>query len=273
MIQDKFFDPSRVDDIYFDRGLYFGDGVYEVLRSYKGKIFALDDHLARFERSMKEISILGLDINKVRERVEGAFAKAAIPDAKIYFHVTRGSGPRGHSWDDEMKPNFFLTVSELDDSSEIKEKGVAVSLYPDLRWKRCDIKSLNLLANVLANQDAVKKGCFEAILVNDDGYITEGSSSAFFSINDGKLITTPLAKNILPSITRKYVLKAAKTIGLEVIEKLLRPEEVKAFEETFIGVTTRDIVPVVEFDGVTIGNGMVGKLTKSFIDTFEIFTS
>jgi len=272
MIQDKILAPNDVDPIYFDRGSYFGDGVYEVLRSYNGKLFAFEDHMARFERNLNEIFIKGVDIDAVRERVLKAFAAGKIANAKIYFHVTRGSAPRSHNWSDDIKPNFFLTVSEIEDDRELKEKGVSVSTYPDLRWKRCDIKSLNLLANVLAHQDAANKGCFEAILINDDGYVSEGSSSAFFSIFDNKLITTPLAKNILPSVTRKYVLMAAERVGIGVEERSVTPEEVCNASELFIGVTTKDIIGVVEFDGAKIGDSKVGKWTKRLTEEFKSFT-
>ena len=156
MIGSKIIPFEEVGPEYLDRGIFFGDGVYEVLRSYNGKIFAIDEHIARFKRSLKEIEITGVDIDEIRTLVIKAFKKAEIADAKIYFHITRGSGKRDHLPDTNTKPNFFLTVQELKDDPKLKNDGVAVSLYPDIRWKRCDIKSLNLLANVLAKRDAEK---------------------------------------------------------------------------------------------------------------------
>ncbi|MHC4625040.1 MAG: aminotransferase class IV, partial [Planctomycetota bacterium] len=119
----------------FDRGTFFGDGVYEVVRSYNGKIFALDEHLQRFANSMAAIGITALDIADVRARVETAFAAAGIAKAKIYFHATRGSAPRDHAYEPDLQPNFFLTVTELSDDPAEKAAGIAVSTYPDLRWK------------------------------------------------------------------------------------------------------------------------------------------
>ncbi|MGA2171940.1 MAG: aminotransferase class IV [Sedimentisphaerales bacterium] len=273
MINDRITAMSEVGPEYLDRGTFFGDGVYEVLRSYNGKIFAIDEHMARFERSLAQIEIAGVDINEVRSRVTKAFEKAAIANAKIYFHITRGSGPREHLADTTMKPNFFLTVTELKENPKLKQEGVAVSIYPDLRWKRCDIKSLNLLANVLAKRDADKKGCWEALFVNDEGLITEGSSAAFFGILGGKLRTSPLAQNILPSVTRKYVLKAAKNIGLKVEEESLTTVQARTAAELFLAVTTRDIIPVVKFDGQTIADGRPGKWTNQLIEEFKKFTA
>jgi D-alanine transaminase len=270
MIQDRIVDYDKLDPAYLDRGTYFGDGVYEVLRSYGGRIFAIEKHLARFTSSLAAIDITGVDIDDIREKVQLAFDHASIDDAKIYFHVTRGAGPRNHGMSDALKPNFFLTITELGCTTAQKLSGISVSTYPDLRWKRCDIKSLNLLPNVLAKLDAEKKGCTEAILVNDKGEITEGSASSFFAVFSGekKLVTRPLGEDILPGITRELVAKIAVSAGLTVVEQALTPAQATEADELFIAVTTRDIVPVVEFDGVKIGSGVVGEVTKTLMAEF-----
>lgn len=268
MIQDKIVPFDQVDPTLLDRGTFFGDGVYEVIRSYNNRIFALDDHLQRFERSLREIEINNIDIEEIRQKVLKAFKKAGIDNAKIYFHITRGSAVRAHGVSETLVPNFFLTVTDLEDATEQKQNGIKVSTFPDWRWKRCDIKSLNLLANVLAKTDAEKKGCHEAILVNDDNQITEGSASAFFAIIGDVLVVHRLGVDILPSITRKVVLQLAQKAGLTPIEKTITPEEAACADELFIAVTTRDVVPVVEFDGKTIGDGKPGKHTKTLIEKF-----
>ena len=272
MIQDKMVPIEELEPVYLDRGTYFGDGVYEVVRSYDGKIFALEEHLQRFANSLAAIEITGVDIDQIRSRVRKASDAAGISNARIYFHVTRGSAPRSHTWDANLKPNFFLTVTEVPDDAEEKNKGIAVSTHPDWRWKRCDIKSLNLLANVLARADAAQKSCAEAILVNEAGLITEGAGSAFFTIFGRTLQTAPITANILPSITRKFALEAGKNIGLEVIEKSLTPQQASRSDELFIAVTTKDIVPVVGFDDKLIGDGKPGKYTKLLTQEFRSFT-
>jgi len=272
MIQDEITPIEQLEPVYFDRGTYFGDGVYEVLRSYDGKIFALEEHLQRFANNLAAIEITGVGIDRIRSRVQKAFNAAGISNAKIYFHITRGSAPRSHNWDDNLEPNFFLTVTELAEDKELKTKGIAVSTHPDWRWKRCDIKSLNLLANVLARADAAKKGCAEAILVDEAGLITEGAGSAFFAIFGRTLQTSPLTANILPSITRKFAIEAGKNIGLELIEKSLTPQQASCADELFIAVTTKDIVPVVKFDDKHIGDGKPGKYTKLLAQEFRSFT-
>jgi len=271
MIEDRIVPYAELDPVYLDRGTFFGDGVYEVVRSYDGRIFAIDEHMARFERSLREVDITGVDIADIRRRVERAFDDASIANAKIYFHITRGSAARNHGTPADLKPNFFLTVTELGESTAKKAGGISVSTFPDWRWKRCDIKSLNLLANVLARRDAEKKGCKEAILVNDAGEITEGASSSVFMVRAAakELVTRPLGPDILPSITRAVVLRIAEQARLRAVEQVIRPGEAAGADELFLAVTTQDIVPVVKFDQTTIGNGQPGQNTKNLIEAFR----
>ena len=228
--------------------------------------------LQRFAGSLSGVKITGVDIDLIRSRILRAFEAAGIANAKIYFHITRGSQPRDRVWNADLKPNFFLIVSEVTDNTEEKTKGIAVSTHPDWRWKRCDIKSLNLLANVLASTDAAGKGCGEAILVDEAGFITEGAGSAFFAVRSQILQTAPLTANILPSITREFAIKAGRNIGLDIIEKSLTPQQAADSDELFIAVTTRDIVPVVKFDQTTIGDGKPGRYTKMITQEFLSFT-
>jgi D-alanine transaminase len=265
--------------------MFFGDGVYEVLRSYQGCIFALDEHMDRFANSLRAVAIEGIQIDTVRQRVLDAFAAASLPNAKIYFHVTRGSALRDLAAHVPGGPNFFLTVTELVEDPVEKTRGIHVATQPDWRWKRCDIKSLNLLANVLARRAAEDLGCQEAILVDEQGCVTEGAASAFFAVRSDPgtvagqspvpavLQTAPLTANILPSVTRHYVLQAAAQIGLAVREESLTPELARGAEELFIAVTTRDLVPVVRFDQTEIGTGKPGPWVKRLQQAFDGFTS
>ncbi len=272
MIQDRIVSAGEVDPAHYDRGIFFGDGVYEVMRSYDGKLFALEEHLQRFANSLSAIEITGIAIEQIRTRVLKAFDAAGIANAKIYFHVTRGSAPRDRAWDGSLEPNFFLNLSEVADNTDDRTKGIAVSTHPDWRWKRCDIKSLNLLANVLAANDATRKGCGEAILVDEAGLITEGAGSAFFAIRGQTLRTAPLTANILPSITREFTLKAGRNIGLEIVEESLTVEQAAGSDELLIASTTQDIVPVVKFDGKPVAAGTPGEHAKLLAEEFRSFT-
>jgi D-alanine transaminase len=270
IVNDDLIPLSKLAPVYQDRGVFFGDGVYEVLRSYNGRIFELDAHLGRFERSLKEIWIEGIEIGQIRKKVVRAFEESGYANAKCYFHITRGSEPRNHQPGKDLKPNFFLTLNELKDKPGEKEHGIKVCTCPDLRWKRCDIKSLNLLPNVMAKMIAEQKGCYEAILVNDAGHITEGSGSAFFAVDAKRkvLITHPLGQEILPSITRSVVVRIARNCGLGIVEESLTPLQAVSCDELIMAVTTKDIVPIVKFDEQTIGNGQCGRHTRALIEEF-----
>ncbi|MCI0499452.1 MAG: aminotransferase class IV [Planctomycetales bacterium] len=273
MIDDQMLPLGDLAKTYLDRGLYFGDGVYEVIRSYDGHIFALDEHLARFERSLREIQINTVSISEIRQKVVAAVERSGFPNAKVYFHITRGSEARDHLPSPGLVPNFLMTVSELHDKPEIKQKGIAVSTQPDWRWKRCDIKSLNLLPNILARIEAQKTGASEAILVGDDGTITEGAGSAFFAI-DGKekaILTRPLGHEILPSITRMMIMQIARNAGLTVAERALTPAQAARCDELFIAITTKDVVPVTQFNGKPVGSGQCGECTRRLITEFSNF--
>ena len=267
MVGDRFIETEKLDSAYLDYGTFFGDGVYEVLRSYDGKIFAMEEHLARFKRSLEEVDIEGINIETIRQRVLKAFEKFKAPNAKVYFHITRGSGLRDHATEG-LVPRFFLLISEIEDASEQKETGISVMTVPDTRWKRCDIKSLNLLPNVLAKRLAHKRGCAEAVFVDDKGFITEGASSAFFAVFGNKLQTSPLAANILPSITRQFVLEVYSNTGLELLGKQIKAEDATKADELFIAVSSKDIVPVVKFNEIQIADGKPGKYTKLLMDEF-----
>ncbi|HOK66578.1 MAG TPA: aminotransferase class IV [Anaerohalosphaeraceae bacterium] len=258
-----------------DRGLFFGDGVYEVLRSYHGRIFALEEHLSRFERSAAEIQLGGFDIAQIRSRILEAFEKAGFRTAKIYFHLTRGCELREHLPGPNLKPSFFLTVQELHDDPKKKQHGIRVCTHPDLRWKRCDIKSLNLLPNVLARIEADRKGCTEALLVNDKGLITEGAGSAFFAVNgkEKTLYTHPLGPEILPSITRAVVLRIARDVGLTPVEQAVTPQQAAQMDELFLAVTTKDILPITQFDGNPVGTGRPGPCTAALLKQFQEYVA
>ncbi len=268
VVQEKIIPLDELNPAYLDRGTFFGDGVYDVMRSYSGHIFAFDDHIARFEYSLREIGITGVDIEAIRRKIIYAFDQANIDDCMIYFHITRGSALRSHDWDSNIEHNFFLTITNLISPDPIKKTGVSVCSHQDLRWKRCDIKSLNLLPNVMAKRKAHEKNCFEAILFDSDGNITEGSSSAFFAVIDGCVITRPLGPEILSSVTRKYVKLIARDLGVNFIERPLTLDEARSADELFLGVTTRDILGVVEFDSAVISNAKVGPVTRLFEDAY-----
>lgn len=186
-----------------DRGFLFGDAIYEVIRIYAGKPFLLDDHWARLERSLREIRISGVDLDRLRRRMTDTIAAEPFREAMVYLQITRGSAAtRTHAFPAHVKPLELLWVQELTHTYEEEQQlGVGVFLQSDLRWGRCDIKSTNLLGNVLVHQAVREAGCAEAVLYLADGTLTEASHSSFFGVLDGVIRTTPLHPGILPGCT------------------------------------------------------------------------
>ena len=247
-----------------DRGLFFGDGVYEAVALCRGRIFALDQHLQRFERSLAELDMLEkVDLSVIRVRINRAVEESQMADALIYFHITRGRAPRSHNYRDDYHPNFLLTVRTPPPLAPEQAAGIT---HPDWRWKRCDIKSLNLLANVMAKHAAVKAGAYEALLVDEKGLITEATSSSAFMIKDHTLKTAPLTANILPGITRELLFNWAEQLSLSVREESFTPAQALAADELMVVGTTSLVTAITQLDGQSIADGNRGPFTAKLRD-------
>ncbi|MBX3343663.1 MAG: D-amino-acid transaminase, partial [Nitrospira sp.] len=253
-----------------DRGFQFGDGVYEVIRTYRGKPFALDEHLARFERSAQALHLsLGLTKDQWMALVQEGLRLSQFPETKIYLQVTRGQAPRDHLFPASTVPTTVLTFRELHPlDASIRKAGVGAVTVDDIRWGRCDIKSVNLLANVLARQRAKEAGVFEAILVRD-GLVTEGSVSNVMVVRNGVVETAPEGHRILSGVTRAMVLELARKEGLPVVETFVGREDLLAACEVFLTGTTVEVLPVVRIDGQPIGAGVPGPLSQRLSRRWE----
>lgn len=252
-----------------DRGFQFGDGVYEVIRTYNGCPFALETHLARLDRSAK-----ALDLTQPYSSVEWTdhvlegIRRAAYPEAKIYIQVTRGVAPRDHAYSAEATPTVVMTVREfhpLDRS--IQAAGVEAMTVEDIRWGRCDIKSINLLANVLARQQVKQARVFEAILVRA-GLVTEGAVSNVMVVHGGAVVTAPEGPRILSGVTRAVVLNLALSEGVPVQERFVSQSDLYEADEVFLTGTTVEVLAVVRIDGKVIGNGRPGPIAQRLAASF-----
>jgi len=249
-----------------DRGFQYADGVYEVLATYGGQPHGMEAHLLRLERSLGELRI-ECDIREYGlEGIIGeAIARGDFKESLIYIQITRGVAPRNHEFplaSAGVSPTVVVTVKELARPQASQyETGVKVVSLPDLRWKRCDIKTVALLPNVLAKQQAAEAGAFEALLVDEAGRVTEGSSTSSFRVSDGEIWTTPLGGHILPSITRDSLLRAARDLEIPVREEFSLLEEYLQADEVFLAGTTTESMPVVQVDDTTIGSGAPGPVT------------
>lgn len=253
-----------------DRGYQFGDGVYEVVKVYNGELFTATEHIDRFYDSAEKIRItIPYTKDKLHQLLHQLVEANNIDTGHVYFQITRGAGPRNHIFPgDDVKPVITGNAKENPRPLENFEKGVKATFVEDIRWLRCDIKSLNLLGAVLAKQEAYEKGCYEAILHRDE-IITEGSSSNIYGIKDGVLYTHPANNLILNGITRQVIIKCAAEIGLTVNEQAMTKEQLLAMEEVIVSSTTSEVTPVIEIDGTVIGNGTPGEWTRKLQAQFE----
>ncbi|MGZ9189731.1 MAG: D-amino-acid transaminase [Nitrospira sp.] len=246
-----------------DRGFQFGDGVYEVIRTYRGQPFSIEAHLARLERSAKALQLpFGRTRAQWTSLIHEGLRLSRFPETKIYLQITRGQAPRDHPFPLDLAPTTVLTFRELRPfEPSVRNAGVQAMTVEDIRWGRCDIKSVNLLANVLARQRAKEAGAFEAILVRG-GMVTEGSVSNVVVVRNGALQTAPEGNRILSGVTRAIVLELAKKDGLPVSEAFVSREDMLTASEVFLTGTTVEVLSVVGVDGQAIGDGTPGTVSR-----------
>jgi D-alanine transaminase len=250
-----------------DRGFVFGDGVYEVLRIINGRPFAATFHNARLKRSLGGVRISlatadspesFLEIGKQLLKENGLLQGEAI----MYMQITRGATTRAHNFPPAgTPPTIYISVARFTPYSEQAKNGAPAITHPDLRWGRCDLKTLNLLPNVLASQVAKERGAFEAMLIRD-GVVTEGTKTNFFGVIDGSLRTHPSDNHILPGITRSVLHDLARSVKIDVDESPIRSSEIPKLTELFLTGTTTDVMPVVSLDDKPVGKGKPGELTR-----------
>ena len=246
-----------------DRGYQFGDGVYEVIRVYAGRIYHLEDHLERLESSAKAIGLSKVYPNaRWKKILTQVLARSSYPEAKLYIQITRGTAPRDHAFPKKLRPNVVVTVRKMTPVDPIlREQGVSVITVPDLRWGRCDIKSINLLPNVMAREKARSAGAFEALFVRD-GLVVEGAGCNIFAVFRDQIVVPPKGPAVLPGITREVVIQLAREGRDPLVEKGIPLPEILKADELFLTGTTIEILPVVKVDGRPIGNGKPGRLTR-----------
>ena len=254
-----------------DRGFQFADGVYEVIATYGGKPYAVREHMQRLENSLEALKIFYCPTrDRLVEKIADGIDACGFSEVLVYIQVTRGAAPRHHEFP-QPKPNptLVMTFKELNRlPQDLYENGVKVISAPDLRWGRCDIKSIALLPNVLAKQAAHEKRAFEALLVDRLERVTEGSSTSAFCVRGGVLYTAPEGTHILPSVTRQILIELAGSMGLAVCESFSSLAEFQEADEVLLAGTTTEAIGVVDIDGVTIGGGRPGTVTRQLRAAF-----
>ncbi|MFM8550866.1 MAG: D-amino-acid transaminase [Nitrospiraceae bacterium] len=253
-----------------DRGYQFGDGVYEVIRTYRGAPFQVEAHLARLERSAAAIGLPMPYPNREWTRlVMEGIRRAGFAESKVYIQLTRGVAPRDHAFPAECRPTAVMTIRELRPlAPAVYDAGVEAVTFEDLRWGRCDIKSVNLLANVLARHRAKEAGVFETIFIRE-GAVTEGSVSNVMIVTAGRVVTAQEGVHILSGVTRSLVLDLAHAAGVPVDERAATVEELHGADEVFLCGTTVEVLPVVRVDGRMVGTGKPGPVTGTLCERFK----
>jgi len=254
-----------------DRGFLFADGAYEVVRVYGGRIFQAAEHWMRLERSLRELRMsvpAGLSFPAVAEVL---IEKNGLGqgDATIYLQVTRGAAPRLHTFPDaSTPPTVYAFAAPFTAQPQKMTAGARVTMTPDQRWSRCDIKSISLLPNILAAQLAKERGAEEAILVRD-GLVTEGSKTNFAAVYDGQLVTHPQNNHILGGITLNVILRLCRELNIRVKESGIIATELKAADEAMLFGTTAEVMPVVQVDDWKVGDGKPGPVTRRLQEAFR----
>lgn len=249
-----------------DRSFLFGDGIYEVIRVSSGVMFEPEAHLERMEYGLRGIRIrLPKDTNPERllELSRMLLERNGLQagEATVYLQVTRGTAPRTHAFPSVATPaTVYLSTARFHPLLELQRVGAAAITLPDIRWSRCDLKTVNLLPNVLGKQQAAEAGAFEAIFLRD-GAVTEGASTNVFGVIDGEIRTFPSCTYILSGITRAVVLELIAERGLPFRETPILAGELPRLQELFVTGTTTDVQPIVRLDGRPIGDGAPGPIT------------
>lgn len=254
-----------------DRGFLFADGVYEVVRWYEGFFFDMDSHLSRLKRSLRELRIIWNDVELFPALSLELIKQNNLGNepAMIYLQVTRGVAKRSHNFPSpDVPPTVYSYAWGFVPDSLSKESGIKVMLKEDIRWSRCDIKSVALLANTLSFQEAYQVGLKECIFVRN-GLITEGSHSNIFFVIDGMLCTHPETNHILSGVTRKNILRIAHEAGLKIREEAVQENRIRFIKEAFISNTSAEVTPVTVLGGNTIGEGVPGPVTKLIQEKFD----
>ncbi len=255
-----------------DRGFFFGDGVYETLRIYHGKPFYLRPHLQRLERSAEAILLkLPYTLEELEAIMLQLIEDSGSKEAYLYLQLTRGSAPRNHLFPEGVKPTLALYVRAFPPRfGTVSKTGAPCITLPDERWLHCNIKTINLLPNVLAKEKARQAGAYEAILYRPGGVVTEGSSTNVFAVRGGAVYTHPESDLILSGITRQVILGLLSEAGIHCREEAVSLEQLCDAAEVWVSSSVAEIVPVNSLDGKPVGEGKPGPITQQVMREYRV---
>jgi len=267
----KFIPKDEISISPDDRGFLFADGIYEVARWYESFFYDMTSHVTRLKRSLRELRINwdGADLFPSIANDLIRLNKLGSQQAMVYFQVTRGAAVRTHYFPSpETTPTVYANAWGFVPDNQSLESGIKVMLKEDIRWSRCDIKSIALLPNTISFQEAFENGMKECIFVRN-GLITEGSHSNIFFVIDGTLFTHPESNQVLSGITRKNVLRIAQELGIKIREEAVQENRIRFIREAFITNTSAEVTPVIDLGGNTLGDGLPGPMTRLIREKFD----
>jgi len=260
------YEPHRTAAVHIeDRGYQFADGIYEVVPVYRGKLIDEEMHLDRLEFSLGELEIAApMERRALKLVLREVLRRNGIERGILYMQVTRGVAPRNHAFPAMARPALVITCKRLKPvPAKYLEEGVGVITLPDLRWKRCDIKTIGLLANVLGKQRATEEGAYEAWQIDPEGNVTEGTSTnAWIVTKDKKIVTRPLGPEILPGVTRRALLELLESTDFTLEERSFTLDEAFSAAEAFLTSSSVYLLPITRIDGKKVGNGKPGDFSK-----------
>lgn len=264
-------DESEVKIDIEDRGYQFGDGIYEVIRIYDGYMYMEKEHLDRLWVSAEKIRMtLPFTREELSQRLHRLAQEVGLENARVYFQVTRGTAkPRLHDFPNpkEVQPVLMADIQPASRPSAKQNIGIRAGFVEDKRWLHCDIKSISLLGNIMALDEAQQKGYDEAVLVRD-GIVTEASASNLWMVKDEVLYTHPDGNLVLPGIAKIKIRELVKALGIELKEETFTEKELLAADECFKTSSVAEIMPIIEIDNQTIGDGTPGKVTKKLLNAY-----
>jgi D-alanine transaminase len=270
-INGKFLPKNEINISPDDRGFLFADGVYEVVRWYEGFFYDMDSHLTRLKRSLSELRINWPEVDQFPSIAGKLISQNDLGSqpSMVYLQVTRGAARRTHFFPSPgVPPTVYASAWGFSPDSLSKESGIKVILKEDIRWGRCDIKSVALLPNTLSFQEASENGAKECIFVRN-GIITEGSHSNIFFVIDGTLFTHPESNHILSGVSRKNVLRIAADAGINIKEEALSENRIRFVREAFISNTSAEVTPVTDLGGTRLNEGVPGPVTRLIRERFD----
>jgi len=247
-----------------DRGFLFGDGVYDVVRIVDGRAFRLSRHLERLRDNAHTLEMTGIpSLSRLQQIARQLCNRADVVDGMLYIQLTRGAGPRQSNFPEPTAPTVVAYVDELRRGADsLRQDGASVTLVPEIRWQRCDVKSVNLLPKVLMNEQATRADCYEAVFVSEQSDVWEGASTNVFVVDDGRLHTPDDSNRILPGITRREIVEIAAEEGIPVEMSTLLVDDLYEADEVFLTGTLTEVLGVVEIDGQPVAGGDVGPTTR-----------